>query len=57
MKAKGLDPDGPDLRFTMGTHELKRERRASAFKETMKHANAIPRESDVTDIRVSGQNL
>jgi hypothetical protein len=53
MKAEGLDPDGTDLRFTMGTHELKRERRASAFEEAMKHADAIPRESDVTDIRVS----
>jgi hypothetical protein len=53
MKAEGLDPDGPDLRFTMGTHELQRERRASAFEEAMKHADAIPRDSDVTDIRVS----
>lgn len=53
MKAEGLDPDGPDLRFTMGTHELKGERRASAFKDAMKHPDAIPRDSDVTDIRVS----
>ena len=53
MKAAGIDPDGPDLRFTMGKYELKREERSSAFKEAMTRADTMPRDSDVTDIRVS----
>ncbi|KAH8807981.1 kinase-like domain-containing protein [Xylogone sp. PMI_703] len=50
-KAAGQDPDGPDLQFTMGTHELKSEKRADAFKKAMKHKNAKPGKY-VTDITV-----
>jgi hypothetical protein len=53
MKAEEVVPDGPDLRFTIGMHELKAETRVSAFKEAMKHAEAIPRDLDVTNIKAS----
>jgi hypothetical protein len=53
LKAAGQDPDGPDLMFTMGAQVLKGERKASAFRKTMEHPDAMPRDSEVTDIRVS----
>ena len=51
MKAAGQDEDGSDLLFTLGTHQLKSEKRASAFKEAMRHSRARPKKYDVMDIK------
>jgi Protein kinase domain len=56
MKASGQDPDGPDLKFTMGQVELKGEKNASVFKEAMGHHQAMPTD-EVTNIRTSFGNI
>lgn len=52
MKAVGQDPDGPDLKFTMGKLGLEGIKSSSAFKAAMEDPDAMPT-GEVTDIKTS----
>ncbi|KAG4441125.1 hypothetical protein IFR05_003415 [Cadophora sp. M221] len=49
---RDLDPDGPDLHFTLGNHKLRKQKNSAAFINAMRHDSAIPAASAATDIRV-----
>jgi hypothetical protein len=57
MKTCDTNPDGLNLMFTIGQQGLKGETRVSAFMEAMVHPNAMPKESEITDLRKSLGNI